>query len=287
MTTWVQAPEDLVPDVEHAEAGIRELHRELAEALQSGEAVLELGGRRWRAGPALLQFVEDSLTTLDAGGKLGYVAEDDLLSPAQAGELLGVSRPFIYKLMETRELPVAQVRGSHSKLAARDVLAWRDRQLRRVESAEDVAAQAETLVAGRDGVSVKSGRALAREALAAVRAGDAAALAASEQEAKAARVAAALGRRDEAVAEELVAAVNPVPARAPRVKTGTKVKKLAAVAGAGRAVKVTEVGRIKGRVAASKSVPSSLTAAAKTRRASAAARTKADPGTAGRPERSS
>jgi excisionase family DNA binding protein len=247
------------------DAPAQELRDQIAAALRSGGAVIEINGRRWRAGAALLRFLEDGLAMIDAGRRLGYVADDELLSPGQAGDLLTVSRPFIYKLIESGELPVAQVRGMHSKIAARDVLAWQQRQSRRADAAEAVAAAAEALLQERE--PVKSGRTLAREALATARAGDTAALEQSLQNAAAARVAAAMRGQSAAVAEEAAA---PEAKR----KTPAKTTKKASAGSQPRTQRATSAsgGGVRAQAAASKALPASRSAAAKATGAAASSR---------------
>ena len=72
-----------------------------------------------------------------------FLADDSLLNPEDVAALLGVSRPFVCKLMDTGELPVAGRNGTHRKVAASAAVAWRETQHRRVDEADRIAGAAE------------------------------------------------------------------------------------------------------------------------------------------------
>ena len=65
-----------------------------------------------------------------------FLADDSLLNPEDVAALLGVSRPFVCKLMDTGELPVAGRNGTHRKVAASAAVAWRETQHRIAGAAE-------------------------------------------------------------------------------------------------------------------------------------------------------
>ena len=56
------------------------------------------------------------------------------LSTQQAAEMLKVSRPFLVKLIETRQIPHHKV-GTHRRVRAEDVLAYRQRRDRTLNAA--------------------------------------------------------------------------------------------------------------------------------------------------------
>lgn len=72
-----------------------------------------------------------------------FLADDSLLNPEDVAALLGVSRPFVCKLMDTGELPVAAQNGTLRKVAASAAVAWRETQHRRVGEADRIAGAAE------------------------------------------------------------------------------------------------------------------------------------------------
>jgi len=60
-------------------------------------------------------------------GDVTLRAMPDELTTTTAASLLGVSRPTLMKLIESKELPATKV-GSHHRLRAQDVLALRDKR---------------------------------------------------------------------------------------------------------------------------------------------------------------
>ena len=149
-TKWLETMDDVLPGVdetgneESAAAPAAAIHAALTRALEgNAKATLVIEGRSWDLGKGVLQFVHDSVDTLGQGLRVSYVAEDSLLSPEDVAGLLGVSRPFVYKLMDTGELPVAVQNGRHRKVAASAAVAWRESQHRRADEADRVAAAAE------------------------------------------------------------------------------------------------------------------------------------------------
>ncbi len=150
-TKWLETMDDVLPGVdetgneESAAAPAAAVHAALTRALEgNAKATLVIEGRSWDLGRGVLQFVHDSVDTLGQGLRVSYVAEDSLLSPEDVAGLLGVSRPFVYKLMDTGALPVAAHNGTHRKVAASAAVAWREAQHRRVEEADRIAATAES-----------------------------------------------------------------------------------------------------------------------------------------------
>lgn len=147
-TKWLETMDDVLPGVDEAShessaetpAAVAALMRALEG---DAKATLVIEGRSWDLGRGVLQFVHDSVDTLGQGLRVSYVAEDALLSPEDVAGLLGVSRPFVYKLLDTGELPVAVQNGRHRKVAASAAVAWRESQHRRVDEADRVAAAAE------------------------------------------------------------------------------------------------------------------------------------------------
>jgi excisionase family DNA binding protein len=151
MTKWLETMDDVLPGADEAgnEAAAATpaaaVHAALTRALEgNAKATLVIDGRSWDLGKGVLQFVHDSVDTLGQGLRVSYVAEDSLLSPEDVAGLLGVSRPFVYKLMDTGELAVAAQNGTHRKVAASAAVAWREAQHGRVEEADRIAATAQS-----------------------------------------------------------------------------------------------------------------------------------------------
>ena len=85
---------------------------------------------------AALQALRSSL---DQGVDVLVSSYDDELSPRSAAGFLGVSRPTVYSLIRSGDLPARKV-GSHHRILVRDVLAYREKQEQaRCELAESFA----------------------------------------------------------------------------------------------------------------------------------------------------
>ena len=110
-----------------------------------------------------------------------------MLSPEQVGRELGVSRPFVYKLLDSGELPFERV-GSHRRVPADAVAAYLEAAHERVRTADDLAREALAPGAA-DGDSAAALREAAREAR---RSGDPTALKAALRARRVGRVARSL-----------------------------------------------------------------------------------------------
>ena len=58
----------------------------------------------------------------------GNVTQTKLISTQEASVLLGVSRPFLVKLLETNEIPFIKV-GSHRRVNQADILAYKNKMV--------------------------------------------------------------------------------------------------------------------------------------------------------------
>jgi excisionase family DNA binding protein len=76
---------------------------------------------------ALGQLVLDVLTHVARGEMITFVPYGAELTTKEAADLLNVSRPFLVKLLEDRKIAYHKV-GSHRRIRACDVLAFRDRR---------------------------------------------------------------------------------------------------------------------------------------------------------------
>lgn len=68
---------------------------------------------------------------LKDGQAISLIPDDTLLTTQQAAEILNISRPYLYRLLDAREIPFIRI-GTHRKLRLADVEALRQR--RRSES---------------------------------------------------------------------------------------------------------------------------------------------------------
>src|SRR5205085_6417124 len=64
------------------------------------------------------------LKNLQAGKAISIVPEHQQLTTQRAADILGVSRPFLVRLVETGEIPFHMV-GSHRRIYLRDLLEYK------------------------------------------------------------------------------------------------------------------------------------------------------------------
>ena len=84
---------------------------------------------------AAVRLLQEALRQLGEGRTVRVLAEPRELTTQQAAAVLGVSRPFLVKLLETGEMPFHRV-GRHRRVLASDLAAYRqgvERQGRKVE----------------------------------------------------------------------------------------------------------------------------------------------------------
>ena len=75
---------------------------------------------------SIFRIFVDMLVEVGNGNTVAVVPVTAELTTQQAADLLNVSRPHLIKLLEQHKLPHRMV-GTHRKLLARDVLAYRDK----------------------------------------------------------------------------------------------------------------------------------------------------------------
>ena len=61
------------------------------------------------------------------GQAISLIPDDTLLTTQQAAQILNISRPYLYRLLDADEIPFVQV-GTHRKLRLADVEAVRERR---------------------------------------------------------------------------------------------------------------------------------------------------------------
>ncbi|WP_428387701.1 excisionase family DNA-binding protein [Mucisphaera sp.] len=90
--------------------------------------------------PAMVtRLLKDVLEHMAAGQAVSLLPLSGELTTQKAAELLGVSRPFLVKLLEKGEMSYRKV-GLHRRVNVADVLAYRDRQqIARSEVLDDLA----------------------------------------------------------------------------------------------------------------------------------------------------
>ena len=95
--------------------------------------------------PATAAFLlESTLGRLLQGEKVALLAEDQELSPNDAAEILGMSRPLVVHRMEIGDLPFRYV-GKHRRARVRDILALKMKIDAQQTAMEALAEEAEVL----------------------------------------------------------------------------------------------------------------------------------------------
>ncbi len=82
--------------------------------------------------PSLVEVLRSSAHELADGHAVTVLPSDVTLTPAEAGELLGLSRPFVVRLLDQEEIPFERVpRSRHRRVRLSDVLAFQARREQR------------------------------------------------------------------------------------------------------------------------------------------------------------
>lgn len=108
-----------------------------------GPVVLRAGQKDVRLPPGVSRAVRRLLDRLAAGEAIQMVSADTELTSREAAELLGISRTYLVRLVDEGRIPARMV-GTHRRLKASDVLAYRrDREERLAKVAAIAEADAE------------------------------------------------------------------------------------------------------------------------------------------------
>jgi len=75
----------------------------------------------------LYSLLKDIVRNLENGRSLVLMPEERQLTTQRAAELLGMSRPYLIRLIDAGEMPYLLV-GKHRRIALRDVLAYSKRR---------------------------------------------------------------------------------------------------------------------------------------------------------------
>jgi hypothetical protein len=97
-----------------------------------------------RLPPAAAALLETVLGHLLQGERVAIIAEDQELSPNDAADILGISRPLVVHRMDVGDLPFRYV-GKHRRTKLKDVLALKARTDAQRSATESLADDAEDL----------------------------------------------------------------------------------------------------------------------------------------------
>lgn len=90
---------------------------------------------------ALVEVLRASADELADGHAVTVLPSEVALSPAEVAELLGLSRPFVVRLLDQGEIPSERLpRSRHRRVALSDVLAFQARRDRHREGRQRIAA---------------------------------------------------------------------------------------------------------------------------------------------------
>jgi excisionase family DNA binding protein len=109
--------------------------------LDGGELVLRTAdGTEITLPSSLLRLVVSAANNLAAGHAVMAIPAEVTLTPAEAAELLGLSRPFVARLIERGDIPSELLPDSrHRRIKLEDVLAFQARRQRRAEGRRRIA----------------------------------------------------------------------------------------------------------------------------------------------------
>jgi excisionase family DNA binding protein len=102
--------------------------RELRGLLQQGGTKLAApDGRQIEIPEPVHDLLLAILKNLQAGRAISIVPEHQQLTTQRAAEILGVSRPFLVRLLENGDIPFHMV-GSHRRIYLRDLLEYKHKR---------------------------------------------------------------------------------------------------------------------------------------------------------------
>lgn len=90
-----------------------------------------------------LRLLVDVLTEIGEGNTVNIIPIHAELTSQEAADILNISRPFLVKLLEQREIPFHKV-GKHRRVRYQDVIAYKNRiTLDRQQALDELTAQAQ------------------------------------------------------------------------------------------------------------------------------------------------
>ena len=105
--------------------------RELRQLVKQGDVeVVGVTGRKVPLPRPVVGLLDEILKNMQAGKAVSVVPEHEELTTQRAANMLGVSRPFLVRLLEEDKLPF-HMAGSHRRVYMKDVVAYkaqRDKQ---------------------------------------------------------------------------------------------------------------------------------------------------------------
>ena len=132
MVAASEVPGTITPD-----SMLPEQLEELLGLFQAGEArLVGTQGEEHLVPAPLYGLMRGLLNNLKRGEAVTVLPHDALLTTQQAAQILNISRPYLYRLIEDQSVPVVNV-GSHRRLRIHDVLQLREERRQGRRSALD------------------------------------------------------------------------------------------------------------------------------------------------------
>lgn len=113
-------------DLKRAKASVEQLNEVLPSASQDS-FVAVIGGREIELPASLASVMTEALKIIAKGQQVEVFSVDAEIGTQEAADLLGVSRPFLVKLLDTEKIPARKV-GVQRRVLVTDVLAYRERE---------------------------------------------------------------------------------------------------------------------------------------------------------------
>lgn len=134
-----QAPRVEPPTAEEA-ASLAEVAAAMTDLPGEGIVITFADGRCMQLPSALAAVMRASVHELSAGRSITVLPTEAMLTPAEAARLLGLSRPFVARLLDEGQIPSQRLPGSrHRKVLLADVLAFAETRRRRSDGRRRIA----------------------------------------------------------------------------------------------------------------------------------------------------
>ena len=142
-------------DIPESEVGqVQELYR----LLQLGPPALigPNGSDKLELPTSIYRILKDIVSRMKEGKTIVLIPEDAMLTTQTAANFLGVSRPFLIKLLEAGRIPFTKI-GSHRRISLRDVLEFSRRRDRERKTVLDNLAKNSLEEGLYEGISIPAG----------------------------------------------------------------------------------------------------------------------------------
>jgi len=147
MTALLEHPDTAVPSKKDAELATQ-ASRALATKAEAELTVTLDDGTELKLPKAATRLLHHLLTEMSLGNAVTLIPIHAELTTQEAADYLNVSRPYLIKLLEAKEIPFHMV-GTHRRVKFSDLEAYRkNAELERREAMQELATQAQKLGMG-------------------------------------------------------------------------------------------------------------------------------------------